>query len=622
MSTMKTSQLAEERKALAEFWAKIAQQTVDWLKPWDTILSGDLHQGNVTWFSGAQLNVSANCLDRHLPDKANHPAIIWESDSGQQEKILTFAQLHEEVCKMSNVLKKLNVKKGDVVSIYLPMIPEAAIAMLACARIGAIHTVVFAGFSAHALRQRLMASHSTCLITADSFQRGGKTVAMKEQADEATQGLNLKTLVIKHSADSLKLNKNESWWHEIKEQVDSQCAPEAMEAEDPLFILYTSGSTGQPKGVVHTTGGYLVQATYTHQLIFACQAHEVFWCTADVGWITGHSYAVYGSLSNGISSLIFEGVPTWPNADRSWQIIDKHQVAVFYTAPTAIRALMKAGDQWLDSSSRSSLRLLGSVGEPINPEAWQWYYQKVGKMRCPIVDTWWQTETGTIMLSPRASDSSFKPGAARQAIPGIVPVLLNEQNQEISGAGEGFLAIKYPWPSMARTIAGDHARYCMTYLSNGYYITGDGAKRDEEGDYWITGRVDDVINVSGHRLGTAEIESALITHPAVAEAGVVGMPHDLKGQGIYAFVVLKQQDHSEADLSAALIATVKAEIGPIAKPDVIHFVSDLPKTRSGKIMRRILRKIACKEVSTIEELGDLSTLANPNAVHELLQHKK
>lgn len=608
-----------ETNQLTEFWSQVAREKVDWIKPWDSALSGDLQQGDIQWFAGGKLNVATNCLDRHLANKANHPALIWEGDDEHQDKTLSFAQLHQEVCKMSNVLKKLGIKKGDVVSIYLPMIPEAAIAMLACARIGAVHTVIFAGFSAHALRQRLIASKSACLITVNSFQRGGKNVPTKEHVDEATHGLNLKTLIIvKHGQDNLELNENEAWWHELKEQVDAQCEPEPMDAEDPLFILYTSGSTGQPKGVVHTTGGYLVQAAFTHQHVFNCQANDVFWCTADIGWITGHSYVVYGSLANGITSLMYEGIPTWPNPDRNWNIIDKHKVSVFYTAPTAIRALMKAGDQWLDSSSRSSLRILGSVGEPINPEAWQWYYQKVGKNNCPIVDTWWQTETGTIMLSPHWNETSFKPGSARHPIPGIVPVLLDEQYQEISGPGEGLLAIKYPWPSMARTIAGDHKRYCMTYLSKGYYITGDGAKRDKDGDYWITGRVDDVINVSGHRLGTAEIESALITHPAVAEAGVVGMPHELKGQGIYAFVVLKQNAVTNEQLTTALINTVKEVIGPIAKPDVIRFVSDLPKTRSGKIMRRILRKVACNEVSSLEDLGDLSTLADPDVVRELL----
>jgi acetyl-CoA synthetase len=624
MNIMQESQLIHDQESISEFWAKIAKQTIDWIQPWDKVLTGDLHQGKVSWFSGGQLNVSANCIDRHLPQKASQPAVIWEGDLEHQERIITFAQLHDEVAKMGNVLKKLNVKKGDVVCIYLPMIPEAVIAMLACARLGAIHTVVFAGFSAHSLRQRLLASKCRYLITTDSFQRGGKTIAMKEQAEAATEGLDLKTLLIKHGTEpNVSLEHHQYWWHELKEAVDTHCPPEPMEAEDPLFILYTSGSTGQPKGVVHTTGGYLVQATYTHQLIFSCTSKDVFWCTADVGWITGHSYVIYGALSNGITSLMHEGVPTWPDADRNWRIIDKHQVSVFYTAPTALRSLMKEGDQWLDSSSRASLRLLGSVGEPINPEAWQWYYQKVGKKRCPIVDTWWQTETGSIMLSPRATDNSFKPGAARQPIPGIVPVLLDNNGHELSGAGEGFLALKYPWPSMARTIAGDHARYCETYLSNGYYITGDGAKRDEDGDYWITGRVDDVINVSGHRLGTAEIESALITHPAVAEAGVVGMPHDLKGQGIYAFVVLKQNAQMDDELSSQLKNRVKDEIGPIAKPDQIHFVSDLPKTRSGKIMRRILRKIASNEVTHIEELGDLSTLANPHVVEELIkEHQK
>jgi acetyl-CoA synthetase len=612
--------LSNTEESLTEFWSEIAGQTIDWMRPWDTVLKGGFTHGDVTWFQGGQLNVSVNCLDRHLPQKANQAAILWQGDNELEQKTLTFAQLHAEVCRMSNVLKKLNVGKGDKVGIYLPMIPEAAIAMLACARIGAVHTVVFAGFSAHALRQRLIASECKCLITADSFQRGGKVVALKEQADEASEDLNIQKLLIKNNKSSVAFDSSKDhWWHDLKQTVSDQCIPEPMSSEDPLFILYTSGSTGQPKGVVHTTGGYLVQVAYTHQLIFNCQNNEVFWCTADVGWVTGHSYVVYGPLCNGITTLMFEGIPTWPDPARNWHIIDKYKVNVFYTAPTAIRALMRSGDQWLHTSSRSSLRLLGTVGEPINPEAWNWYYQKVGKGNCSIVDTWWQTETGAIMISPRSTDPNIKPGAASQPVPGIVPVLLNEQGKELHGAGEGSLAIKYPWPSIARTIAGDHQRYCTTYLMNGYYITGDGAKRDEEGDYWITGRIDDVLNVSGHRLGTAEIESALVSHHSVAEAGVVGIPHDIKGQGIFAFVILKQGILGDEQLKSMLIDQVKEEISAIAKPDEIHFAVELPKTRSGKIMRRILRKIACQEVEDIAELGDLSTLSNPQTVEELLK---
>jgi acetyl-CoA synthetase len=610
-------------ETLAEFWSEIAHQSLSWIRPWDSVLEGNLKQGNVTWFKGGKLNVTMNCLDRHLKQKENKPALIWEGDDPGLQKTLTYRELHTEVCRMSNVLKKLKVKKGDKVAIYLPMIPEAAISMLACARIGAVHTVVFAGFSAQALKQRLIASKCVCLITANSFNRAGKIIPLKEQADEACNNLPITKLIIKNTEAYVAFDpKHDYWWDELKTKVDTDCPPELMDAEDPLFILYTSGSTGTPKGLVHTTGGYLVQTAYTHQLVFDCQEDELFWCTADVGWITGHSYVVYGPLCNGITTLMYEGVPTWPDPSRNWQLIDKYKVNVFYTAPTALRTLMRFGDEWLNSSSRKSLRLLGSVGEPINPEAWQWYYQKVGQSKCPIVDTWWQTETGSIMISPRAHEPAIKPGSARKPIPGIIPVLLDDKGNELDQAGEGLLAIKYPWPSMARTITGDHPRYCLTYLHNGYYITGDGAKRDEEGDYWITGRVDDVINVSGHRLGTAEVESALVRHPAVAEAAVVGIAHELKGQGIYAYVTLKNPFKANKLLQEELIKHVKKEISPIAKPEVIHFTKDLPKTRSGKIMRRILRQIAGKEIRHLEELGDLSTLANPEVVKQLMKEQE
>lgn len=612
--------LTHTEDTIKEFWSEIAHQSVDWIKPWGKTLGGGLTHGDVKWFIGGQLNVSVNCLDRHLPHKADQPALIWEGDSEHEHRMLTFGELHTEVNRMSLVLKQLKIQKGDKVAIYLPMIPEAAIAMLACARIGAVHTVIFAGFSSHALKQRLIASGCQCLITADGYRHGGKLIELKKQADDARDELPLPALIIQHEHNPIPFHQEKDfWWHEMKLTVTDFCPPEPMDAEDPLFILYTSGSTGQPKGVVHTTGGYLVQVAYTHQLIFNCRDQEVFWCTADIGWITGHSYVIYGPLCNGITTLMFLGVPTWPDAGRNWRIIDKHQVNVFYTAPTAIRSLMRAGDEWLAQSSRASLRLLGSVGEPINPEAWTWYHQKIGLGKCPIVDTWWQTETGSIMISPRPDNLNNKAGSACQPIPGVVPVLLDHQGNEIHGAGEGLLAIKYPWPSMARTIAGDHARYCTTYLNHGYYMTGDGARRDEDDDYWITGRVDDVINVSGHRLGTAEIESALIQHSTVAEAGVVGIPHDIKGQGIYAFVTLKHGSQITASLEKELKEQVKKEISAIAKPDIVRIVNELPKTRSGKIMRRILRKIACKEVESIEELGDLSTLANPQAVEELMQ---
>ncbi|KTD26242.1 acetate--CoA ligase [Legionella maceachernii] len=610
-------------QAIEQFWAKTAAQYVHWIKPWKTVLQGSLATADVRWFSEGKLNVSANCLDKHLPHKANHPAILWEGDEENQQVKLTFAELYQEVCRIANGLKSLGIHKGDRVGIYLPMIPEAAIAMLACARIGAVHTVVFAGFSAKALRQRLEAADCKLLITAEGYQRGGKFFSLKPQADEASKNLNIQTLVVKNSDTFTPFEPNSNhWWHELKERASTDCPPEPMEAEDPLFILYTSGSTGQPKGVVHTTGGYLVQVAYSHDYIFRCTGNEVFWCTADIGWITGHSYVVYGPLCNGITTLMFAGIPTWPNPSRCWKIIDKNEVSVFYTAPTAIRALKREGDDWLATTSRKSLRLLGTVGEPINPEVWQWYHDQVGLNQSPIVDTWWQTETGAIMICPQEPLESAKPGAASKPLPGIYPVLLDEHGNEIQGAGEGALAIKYPWPSMARTIAGDHQRYRATYLINGYYITGDGARRDQEGDYWITGRIDDVINVSGHRLGTAEIESALILHPQVAEAAVVGIPHSLKGQGIHAFVSLKADSNPNPRLEEELLDIVKTTIGSIAKPDVIQRVTDLPKTRSGKIMRRVLRKIAENEEIQLSELGDLSTLANPQAVDKLIAANK
>lgn len=608
------------QQTFTDFWATIAQNYVTWIKSWDKVLQGSFTTGNIEWFKGGKLNISANCLDRHLPSKAQHTALIWEGDNAEQQRRISFAQLHEDVCLMANGLKKLGIRKGDRVGIYLPMIPETAIAMLACARIGAVHTVVFAGFSPTALRQRLEAAECKLLITADGYYRGGKHFALKQQADEGTANLPLQTLVIRDSGEATTFNATtDHWWHELKSTVTADCPPEPMDAEDPLFILYTSGSTGKPKGVVHTTGGYLVQVAYSHDHIFHCSDDEVFWCTADVGWITGHSYVVYGPLCNGITTLMFAGIPTWPNPARCWEMIDRHRVNVFYTAPTAIRALKRAGDEWLKTSTRQSLRLLGTVGEPINPEVWQWYQDKVGLNHIPIVDTWWQTETGAIMICPQEKLNQAKPGAASEPLPGIFPVLLDEQGYEIQGVGVGALAIKCPWPSLARTIAGDHARYCETYLVDGYYITGDGARRDKDGDYWITGRIDDVLNVSGHRLGTAEIESALVTHPKVAEAAVVGIPHELKGQGIHAFVSLKHGEHPSKELYDELITTIKTEIGAIAKPDVISWASDLPKTRSGKIMRRILRLIASKQVSELSELGDLSTLANPQIVKELME---
>ncbi|KTD17724.1 acetate--CoA ligase [Legionella jordanis] len=609
--------------SLLPFWHDVALEYIDWIKPWDKEFEGGFAQGQVKWFQGAKLNATVNCLDRHLPTKANQPAIIWEGDDDKQQSTLSFGQLHEQVCLMANVLKSLGVGRGDRVALYLPMIAEAVIATLACARIGAVHCIVFAGFSPAALRQRLQAAECKLLITADGYFRGGKHFPLKQQADAAANELPLQILLIQNSKEKVPFNaQKDHWWHELRLEQSSHCEPEAMNAEDPLFILYTSGSTGKPKGLVHSTGGYLVQVAYSFDYIFNCAPTEIFWCTADIGWITGHSYVIYGPLANGITSLMYAGVPNWPTPARCWEIIDRHQVNVFYTAPTAIRALKREGDQWLSTTSRKSLRLLGTVGEPINPEVWEWYQHKVGLNSCPIVDTWWQTETGAIMICPQGGVMNAKPGAASQPLPGIFPVILNEQHEEIKGMGEGILAIKKPWPSIARTIAGNHERYCKAYFANDYYITGDGAKRDKDGDFWITGRIDDVLNVAGHRLSTAEIESSLVTHPKVAEAAVVSMPDEIKGQGIHAYVTLKEGEEPSPQLYEELVSTVKNDISSIAKPDEITWVRDLPKTRSGKIMRRILRQIANNHAQELSDLGDLSTLANPQVVEDLLKKEK
>lgn len=604
----------------ALFWAAQAKTTLQWEQPWDRVISGSFNEANIRWFEGAKLNASVNCLDRHLADKAHKKALIWAGDEPGQSRQLSFAELHHEVCLMGNVLRKLGIKKGMCVGIYLPLIPEAIIAMLACARIGAIHTVIFAGFSAHALRQRLENANCQLLISADGSTRAGKHYALKTQADEACLGLEIKQLLIQTQNTSLTLRPHLDYlWRTEREQVSADCPAELMDAEDPLFILYTSGSTGTAKGLVHTTAGYLLQVAYTHRYVFDCKEDEIFWSTADVGWITGHSYVVYGPLANGICTFIHSGVPTWPNPGRYWELIDQYQINVLYTAPTAIRTLMRAGDSWLQHSKRSSLRLLGSVGEPINPEAWQWYFKQVGQSRCPIIDSWWQTETGAIMLCPNSKNLHNKPGAAAHALPGISPVILDEQHHEREGACEGALAIKYPWPAIARTIVGNPERYKNAYFHKGYYITGDGAKRDEDGDYWLTGRIDDVLNVSGHRIGNAEVESALVSHQAVAEAAVIGLADEIKGEAIHAFVSLKSGQIASDALKKALIEQVVQQIGAIAKPESINWVEELPKTRSGKIMRRILRKIASGEAQNSEDLGDISTLANPDVLDLLFQ---
>ena len=603
-----------------EFWSSQAESYLDWDKKWEEVKNTNIEKGEIAWFSGGKLNASVNCIDRHLPKDKNKIAFIWEGDDPEESKNITYQDLHDEVCKFSNVLKARGVKKGDRVCIYMPMIPEATYAMLACARIGAIHSVVFGGFSPESLKDRILDSDCQTVITADEGLRGGKTIPLKQNVDEALEGCpNVHTvLVITRTEAEIPWNEDcDVRYEEISKNVSNECNPELMDAEDPLFILYTSGSTGKPKGVLHTTGGYLLQAAMSHKLVFDYKDNEVYWCTADVGWVTGHSYIVYGPLANGATSVIFEGIPTYPSPSRFWEVIDKHKVNIFYTAPTALRALMAQGDDFVESSSRESLRILGTVGEPINPEAWEWYFKVVGNSSCPIVDTWWQTETGAMMITPVAGFTAMKPGSATKPFLGIEPALLDENGEEIVGEGSGNLVIKSSWPSQIRTVYGDHQRCVDTYYSMypGYYMTGDGARRDADGYYWITGRVDDVLNVSGHRLGTAEVESALVLHQQVAEAAVVGYEHEIKGQGIYCYVTLMSDVAPNEELKSDLIQLVAKEIGPIAKPDIIQWAPGLPKTRSGKIMRRILRKIATNE---IDNLGDNTTLADTYVVKELI----
>ena len=607
-----------------DFWASQAQSYLDWDTKWTEVKKTNINNGEVSWFSGGKLNASVNCIDRHLPANKNKIAFIWEGDNPAESKNITYQELHDEVCKFSNVLKLRGVKKGDRVCIYMPMIPEATYAMLACARIGAIHSVVFGGFSPESLKDRILDSDCQTVITADEGLRGGKVVPLKQNVDEALKGCpNVHTvLVVTRTNAEISWNQDcDVRYEEISKNVSDECDPEVMDAEDPLFILYTSGSTGKPKGVLHTTAGYLLQTAISHKLVFDYKEDEIYWCTADVGWVTGHSYIVYGPLANCATSVIFEGIPTYPSPSRLWEVIDKHKVNIFYTAPTALRALMAQGDDFVGSSSRKSLRVLGTVGEPINPEAWEWYFKVVGDSSCPIVDTWWQTETGAMMITPIAGFTPMKPGSATKPFLGIEPALLDENGKEIIGEGSGNLVIKSSWPSQIRTVYGDHQRCIDTYYSlyPGYYTTGDGARRDADGYYWITGRVDDVLNVSGHRLGTAEVESALVLHQQVAEAAVVGYEHEIKGQGIYCYVTLMSETSPSEDLKADLVQLVSKEIGPIAKPDIIQWAPGLPKTRSGKIMRRILRKIATNE---IDNLGDTTTLADPSVVEELIINRE
>ena len=605
------------------FWAEHGKR-VDWIKPFSKVrnvaFEGDVH---IAWYEDGTLNASHNCIDRHLPRRAEQTAILWEGDDPSEDRRVTYRELHEAVCRLANALKDRGVRKGDRVTIYLPMIPEAAFAMLACARIGAVHSVVFGGFSPDSLVGRIRDCRSTVLITADEGCRGGRTIPLKRNADDALRHCPevRDVIVVRHTGGTIGwVEGRDLWYHEVCAAASPDCPAEEMSAEDPLFILYTSGSTGQPKGVLHTTGGYLVYTSMTHEYVFDYREGEVYWCTADVGWVTGHSYIVYGPLANGATTLIFEGVPNYPDPSRFWQVVDKHNVRIFYTAPTAIRALMREGEEYVRRTSRRSLRILGSVGEPINPEAWLWYYDHVGEQRCPVVDTWWQTETGGILITPIPGATPLKPGSATRPFFGIHPVIVDNDGKVVHGPGEGNLCIANAWPGIMRTVFGDHRRFVQTYFSHfpGLYFTGDGARRDEDGFYWLTGRVDDVINVAGHRLGTAEIESALVAHPRVAEAAVVGFPHDIKGQGIYAYVTLKVTETPSEELRRELVAWVRQEISPIAAPDLLQWAPGLPKTRSGKIMRRILRKIAANEH---DALGDVTTLADPAVVGELVDNR-
>ena len=608
-----------------KFWGEHGKR-IDWIKNYEKVRDFSYDQKNlyIKWFEDGTLNASYNCIDRHLKNNGNKTAIIWEGDNPDEQKSITYNELYKNVCKFANVLKKLGAKKGDRITIYMPMIPEAAYAMLACTRIGAIHSVVFGGFSPEALAGRIEDCNSNLIITADEGIRGGKTIPLKQNTDEALKKASSckKCLVIKRTNGDINwINNRDFWYHELFEEVAETCEPEEMNAEDPMFILYTSGSTGKPKGVMHTTGGYMVYTSITHEYIFDYKPNEVYWCTADVGWVTGHSYIIYGPLSNCATTLMFEGVPNYPTSSRFWEVVDKHKVNIFYTAPTALRALMAEGEAPVKKTNRGSLRILGTVGEPINPEAWNWYNEIVGDKRCPIVDTWWQTETGGILITPLPGAIDAKPGSATKPFFGIKPVLVDNDNNELTGEAEGNLCIEMSWPGQMRSVYGDHQRFIDTYFKTfpGRYFSGDGCRRDKDGYYWITGRVDDVINVSGHRMGTAEVESALVAHTDVAEAAVVGYPHDIKGQGIYAYVTLNIGVDSSDQLHTELKKWVRKEIGPIATPDLLQFSPQLPKTRSGKIMRRILRKIAANEY---QDLGDTSTLADPSVVNDLIDNRQ